>query len=229
MNRIFAFIAVSVFSISATFAQTAEEVIAKFEEKTNIKNIDPKKRENISTQITMSSMGMDIPVLLIKSGEGKIRLEMTAAGQNVIMVLNGDDSFMVIPGQGVQDVPASTIKSQGKMGDMLSKFTFNRPESQFKLGAEENGSIVIEEYKAKNLKKPIATYYFNKATGLLEKSVERNEGVNTTIVISEYKQFGDVYMPSSFETKAAGQTAVIKINALELDCPILPYMFARPN
>lgn len=214
---------------TTSFGQTVEEIFGKFENATKIGAIDKSKAENMSIKMTIDAQGMKMPITMIKSGADKMRMEMSAQGQNIVMVLNGDEGFMVIPGQGTQSIPAAAIKQQSQQGDVLSLFSFNKEENIFTLKGEEGDCYVVEEAKTKKPDKVTSTYYFNKSTGLLDKMKSRKDGVNSVFAMSDYKDFGGAMIPSVMNVEAQGQKVKMTIESLEFDFPVMPFMFAKPE
>lgn len=76
-----------------------------------------------------------------------------------------------------------------------------------------------------------STEYFSKATGLQRGFVSTQESplgpVTTTTLITDYKQFGDLLMPSRISQKAAGVETVMTMDEMEFN-KVDPAVFELP-
>lgn len=229
MKKLLMIFSAFLFTSSFSYGQTVEEIFGKFDKATKIGSIDKSKSENMSIKMTIEAQGMNMPITMIKSGSDKMRMEMSAQGQNIVMVMNGDEGYMTVPGQGTQNIPTAAIKQQSKQGDILALFSFDKAENVYTYKGEEDGFYVIEEAKTKKPDKVTSTFYFNKTSGLLEKMKSRQEGVNSVFVMSDYKDFGGAMIPSVMNVEAQGQKVKMTIESLEFDFPVMPFMFAKPE
>lgn len=229
MKKLLLFITLIAVSINFSQAQEVKDIIAKFNDVSKISTFDKEKFKNFSIQVDVQTQGQKMDMSVIKVGQEKMRFEISVMGQLIVMVLNGNDSFMIIPGQGIKDIPAGQVKEQTKQMDVIGNFVFDTKEHGYTLKSQEGDCYVVEQFKTKIPKKIIATIYFNKTTGLIDKIVSREKGFDVVTTLSQYKDFGGVQLPSVMSAKTNGEDVTMDIKGIDFDFPVLPYMFARPE
>lgn len=229
MKKIIVSICAMAAIVSSSFAQTAQEIIQNFSDKTKIASLDKTKTDNMYIKMVTEASGMKIPMTVIKSGTDKMRAEISAAGQNIVIVLDGQKAYMSIPGQGVQEIPEAMAKQQAGQSDILSMVTFDTKEYVYTLKEEKNGCFVVDQAKIEDPTKILKTLYFNKETAMLDDMEMSQEGMKMNVKMGQYKDFSGVLLPSVMNVDAAGQKVKMTVETIEFEYPAMPHMFVKPN
>lgn len=231
---------VSVFAIAGIFgqvsAQSAASVIDRYNKATGIGSVDVSK-SNMMMKMTISNMGMTMPYTIVMANPThRMRMEMEANGQKMLIVVSGDKGWMSIPGMGVQPLPAEQIKQFQGQVNLLSNMKWDAGSFDFELLPQviENGKkydVVRAKSKKADAVSKEQTLYFDNATGLVTfVEAEAAPGQNARILLGNYKTAGKLKYPSELKTMMGGKEASkITIDALELDYPVKDEMFAEPK
>lgn len=217
-------------------AQSAASVIERYNKATGIGQVDASK-SNTMMKMTVSNMGMKMPYSIIMANPThRMRMEMEANGQKILIVVSGEKGWMSIPGMGVQPLPAEQIKQFQGQVDLLSNMKWDAGSFDFELLPQvtENGKkydVVRAKSKKADVSGKDQTIYFDNATGLAA-FVETTAapGQNVRVSLGNYKTTGNYKYPSEIKTLMGGKEAsAITIDALELDYPVTDAMFAEPK
>ena len=231
---------VSVLAIAGIFgqvsAQSAASVIDRYNKATGIGSADVSK-SNMMMKMTISNMGMTMPYTIVMANPThRMRMEMEANGQKMLIVVSGDKGWMSIPGMGVQPLPAEQIKQFQGQVNLLSNMKWDTESFDFELLPQvtENGKkydVVRAKSKKADASGNDQTVYFDNATGLAAfVEAEAAPGQNARVLFGNYKTAGKLKYPSELKTLMGGKEASnITIDALEFDYPVKDEMFAEPK
>lgn len=217
-------------------AQNAISVIERYNKATGVGSVDVSK-SNMMMKMTISNMGMKMPYTIVMANPThRMRMEMEANGQKILIVVSGEKGWMSIPGMGVQPLPSEQIKQFQGQVDLLSNIKWDAGSFDFELLPQvtENGKK-YDVVRAKSKKGDVAskeqTLYFDNATGLVAfVEAEAAPGQNAKILLGNYKTAGKLKYPSELKTLMGGKEAsMITIDAIELDYPVKDEMFAQPK
>lgn len=223
-------------------AQTAEEVIKRSYKAAGIEQLDLKDR-SMKLSMEVTGGGMTLPISSVIKYPDKMRTRMNMMGMNMEIVVNGNEGWMVIPGQGTQPLPQDQVAQMWQQSDVLSSMKWDtdkydlellepRTESgrkfdavDFKIKELENGAVPIERM----------VVCFDQETGLMAfvemDLVEGGSSYSTKTVMDDYKTMeGGIRYPSKIDVYMNGTNiSSIRITDFVLDYPTTDEMFARPQ
>ena len=231
---------VSAFALVGIFgqvsAQSATSVIERYNKATGVGAVDVSK-SNMMMKMTISNMGMTMPYTIVMANPThRMRMEMEANGQKILIVVSGEKGWMSMPGMGVQPLPAEQIKQFQGQVDLLSNVKWDEGSYGFELLPQvtENGKkydVVRAKSKKADVSGKDQTIYFDHATGLAAFiETEAAPGQNARVLFGNYKTAGKLKFPSELKTLMGGrEISTITIDALEFDYPVKDEMFAEPK
>ncbi len=236
MKKLLLSLILSVCALSAS-AQSVQEIMDRYVEETGLANFDLSDPDmSVRMVMKFSVAGQEIPMDAIIQGTEKFRIEMSAMGQDMLMVRNGDNGWMKM-GAMVQALPAEALNQQAQQTNLLSGLQFDLSQFDSKYLGEEDGMQKIELVKKADKTK--AVLFMDKATGLISKmeaTLEENAGPaagkTVTTTLSDYEDFDGMKVPTvwavNIEGMPEGNTSIV-VAELELDYPVAAWMFAEPT
>jgi len=213
-------------------AQSLQEIVSKYSEASGMDKI-----KNVSTiKITgkMSSMGMEMPLEVYMKNPDKIKMIYSFSGQKMINVFDGEKGYMVNPLMGSSEPVALTPEQTRQIQD---NNTFKNQLLDFlnagKLTLEGEEAVSGKPaYKLKATVDGVGPVYMfiDKATWLLVKSAttveQMGNKMNVETLMTDYTNYGGVYMPKKTTTFANGmEAAVITYDNIEMNIPIEDSVF----
>lgn len=235
MKKLITTVIIALISVSA-FCQTAQEVIDRYNQVSGFDNINLDKG-SVMMDLSMDTPMGKMPMQLIKAPGNKYRIEMTAAGQEVLIVADGKFGWVKVGGQ-VQPLPMDQLAQFTSQGDMASSLKMDNQNFDYTLVGQTDTQIELKGTPKESVKKiglKESSFFFDKASGMLVKNtskVEMNGKVlDVTTTMNDVKDFGDgLKMPSKMEilTTGAPKMSMI-INKFETNYPTAPWMFVEPT
>jgi outer membrane lipoprotein-sorting protein len=218
MKRLLLFLLI-LFAGVSTYAQTADEILAKYLETTGgVQNW--KALKTMKATGKMSMQGMDLDFIMTNKVPNKVHIVIKVQGQEIVQAYDGIDAWMLNPLAGGKE-PVKLPEEQAK------QFTEEELEDEFidykkkghevkLLGKEEvdgTSCYKIELIKNKNNDKEDVTeiHYFDAENfvPIMTKSYARSgpsKGQEAQTYLSDYQEVNGLMMPFSMETKSNGQT-----------------------
>ncbi len=227
---------------TSVFAQTADEIIANYFEITGGKE-NWTKLKGIKMNAVASAQGMEIPVEIIQTAEGKQAVIINFQGQTITqLAFDGETmwstNFMTMQAEKSDNEATENMKKT--IGDFPSPL-FNYKKRGY--SAELMGTETIEgteTFKIKFTQKPllvdgkeepnISYYYFDSETSIIiqtETEIKQGPmaGQKNISTMSEYEEVGGLYFP--FSMGMMGQS--IQIKSIELNPTLDDSIFAFPG
>ncbi len=238
----FLFIAAFLVALSPVKAQTADEVIAKYFEKTG--GMDAwSKLQGVKISGSVNAQGMDIPVDVYQMKDGKQLVKINIQGQEMTQVaFDGENmwttNFMTMQPEKSDAETTENMKLQTK--DFPSPF-LNYKEKGFT--AEMMGKETMEGtevFKVKLTQKPLMvdgvetpniSYYYFDSTNFVPIATEAEipsgpmKGQMSKSTMSDYQEVDGLYFP--FDMGIQGQNLVVK--EITLNPEIDAKMFVFPE
>ncbi len=237
MKKLLLSLILSVCALSVS-AQSVQEIMDRYVEEAGLANFDLNDPDmSVRMVMTMSVQGQDIPMDIIMEGQEKFRVEMSAMGNDILMVRNGDNGWMKM-GAMTQALHAEALEQQSKQTNILSGLQFDLSQFDSKYLGEEDGMQKVELVNKSDKIK--AVLFMDKATGLISKmeaTLTEEQGAEmagktVTTALSNYEDFDGMKVPTlwtiSIEDMPQGNSSVT-ITELELDYPVAAWMFAEPT
>lgn len=94
------------------------------------------KMENSITHMKLSQMGQEMPMVIYRKGKDKLRTEVSAAGMEMITVINGDKGWMINPIMGsktAQPLPEAQLEQSRKQSGDMGGPLYNWKEKGYKV------------------------------------------------------------------------------------------------
>lgn len=218
MKRLSLFLFI-LFAGSLTYAQTADEILAKYLETTGgVQNW--KALKTMKATGKMSMQGMDLDFNMTSKVPNKVHMVIKVQGQEIVQAYDGTDAWMLNPLMGGKE-PVKLPEEQAKeMTDQEVEDEFidyKKKGHEVKLlGKEEvdgTSCYKIELIKNKNNDKEDVTeiHYFDAENfvPIMTKSYARSgpsKGQEAQTYLSDYQEVNGLMIPFSMETKSNGQT-----------------------
>jgi outer membrane lipoprotein-sorting protein len=224
---------------TASFAQTADEIVAKHIEAMGgaekwkaLKGLEMKNK--------FSVQGMDIEMKAVVVSGKSYRSDVSVMGQEIISAVDGETGWMQRPsmmgGTGEpEDMPGAMIKEtlrQTNLGGSL--LNYKEKGSTLELVGKEkmDGADVYhlklteKNGEVTNLFLSATTYYTLKSAG---KRNVQGQDVDAEVVFSNFKQIEGLTFPFSMDTPSPmGGTMTIETESIKLNPTIDPAIFKKP-
>jgi outer membrane lipoprotein-sorting protein len=224
---------------TASFAQTADEIVAKHieaiggaEKWKSLKGLEMKNK--------FSVQGMDIEMKAVVVSGKSYRSDVSVMGQEIISAVDGETGWMQRPsmmgGTGEpEDMPGAMIKEtlrQTNLGGSL--LNYKEKGSTLELVGKEkmDGADVFhlklteKNGEVTNLFLSATTYYTLKSAG---KRNVQGQDVDAEVVFSNFKQVEGLTFPFSMDTPSPmGGTMTIETESIKLNPTIDPAIFKKP-
>lgn len=226
-------------SMTASFAQTADEIAAKHIEA--VGGADKwKALKAIEMKNKFSVQGMDIESKTVIVSGKSLRTDVAVMGQEIITAVNGETGWMKQPtmmgGTGEpEDMPGAMIKESLKQTNLGgSLLNYKEKGSTLELvgkekleGAdvyhlkltEKNGDVT-------NMFLSSATYYTLKSVG--KRNIQGKE-VEAEVLYSNFKQVDGLTFPFSMEVPSPmGGTMTLETDSIKLNPTVDEVIFKKP-
>jgi hypothetical protein len=226
-------------------AQTVEEIIDQYLENTG-GAAEWAKLSSVKMEGKVSAQGMDIPIEIAQTKEGKMYMKFRLQGQEITQqAFDGTEAW------GVNFMTMKPEKSDGETTENMKREMGDFPDPFLDLKgkgykAELLGKENVEGtecFKVKLTKKPlmvdgaevenISLYFFdteNFVPIMVEKEMKSGpaKGITSQTLMSDYQEVEGLYFPFSITEKAKGQPQgqAINIIKVELNPTLDPAAFA---
>jgi outer membrane lipoprotein-sorting protein len=225
-------------------AQTVDEIIDQYLENTGGAT-EWAKLNAVKMEGKVSTQGMDIPIEIVQSKEGKMYMKFQLQGQEIVQqAFDGTEAW------GINFMTMKPEKSDGETTENMKRELGDFPDPFLDLKskgykAELLGKESVEGtecYKVKLTKKPllvdgaevenISFYFFdteNFVPIMVEKEMKSGpaKGITSQTLMSDYQEVGGLYFAFSIVEKAKGapQGQAITITNVELNPTLDPAAF----
>ena len=228
---------------------TLDEILAKHFETMGTEKLS--KINSIEVEGKVISRGMEMPfVQMVKQG-GKIRLEVTVQGSQMLQAYNGKDGWMVAPWSGTdepQDMGPEQIDQMKEQSDITGRLWNwkDKVQSLELIGKEDMEGT--EVYKLKmvdkpkenvtdsvDVEEPAERYIYMDAENFVILKTKMNKKMRGAEIEfetfqSNYKDVDGIIMPFSMETKMKGKTVnQISVDTVKFNVELNDSIFERPK
>lgn len=220
MKKLILILALFCFS-SISYAQTVEEVIDQYLENTG-GAAEWAKLSSVKMEGNISVQGMDIPLEIVQTKEGKMYMKFQLQGQEIVQqAFDGTEAW------GVNFMTMKAEKSDGETTENMKREMGDFPDPFLDLKskgykAELLGKENVEGtecYKVKLTKKPLLvdgaeveniSFYFFDSENFVPIMVEKEmkvgpaKGMTSQTLMSDYQEVDGLYFPFAITEKAKG-------------------------
>ncbi|CDN32054.1 hypothetical protein BN938_1977 [Mucinivorans hirudinis] len=235
MKKLFLTLALTIAAVVATNAQSGNEILEKYYKATNVSKlssgVEGSFMIDMAVKANQGGMNIEMPIKMIQQNPGnKIRMEMEMMGQKVLIVSNGTKGWIQMAGQ-VQEVPAEQLAQMTSQGNIVENLKWDESKFTNEYVGEKDGIKIVKIIaKDPNAQMKEMSLGFNAKSGLLEWTEGTTQGMTVKTVLSDYKEFDGVSLPTAISVSMGGQEiSVVNIKDLELDYPTAEFMFVEPK
>lgn len=217
----------------------AKAVIDRYERVTGLDKLTPAEMSSLMMEVVTDMQGMQIPMKMILKEPGKLNVDMEMAGQKMKMVVDGEQGWISVPGQGVMPMPAEPLAQLKEQTNISQNYRWNQKDYTYQMAGEveEGGHTYVGVRMTPKKPQPQISHmivYFDKATGLAAYfTIDVNQGgqsVPARMDFMDYKTFGKLKLPSRYKMLVSGNEMMnMEIKVLEYDYPTTDAMFAKPE
>ncbi|NLR61960.1 outer membrane lipoprotein-sorting protein [Chitinophaga polysaccharea] len=238
MTRIKSYALLAAFLITgiSTYAQTADEIIAK-----NTAAMGGEaKLKDLKTQYVEGNMevqGQSVPIKKwVKQNEG-MRLEFNVMGSNNVQVVTRSTGWSLMPVMmqtAPQDMDSATLKIMQAQLDLRGElYDYKNKGKKIALAGKEdvNGTPA---YKLKVTGENGATgdVYIDANTFLIVKTVNniniKGQSLELVLMMSDYKKTPEGYAYAATTTQTPGDVK-INVSKVDVNTPVVDTLFAKPQ
>lgn len=210
--------------VSGVYAQDANAIMAEYLTKTNIAG---HKDQTLRIEMEMNIQENAVPITISYAKNQKdMRIDLSMQNNDMSFVIVGNSGW-VEAGDQCQDLPAEFV-DQTRHASIFSTVSDMKGWTFTYVGKETDDGR--EYHKIQGVSgKDTYTIWVNTATGLVDYIDTTERGSAVRICLSEYKQFGDVTIPSLTSTVGNPQmTAEIRISSVTFNVDLPSWYFERP-
>ena len=218
--------------------QTAAEIVDRYARVSGLDGFEDMAGRSVFMEINIASQGGDAALTGIICYPLKMRLEMSLAGQDMLMVLNGRKGWLVVDG-AKQPLPARQVEQLARQNDILANLRFDKGSFDFTLlePVAEDGALydvvrAVPKFRDTPVKEQVVC--FDRETGFIanaRNTVEHDgKKIAVEVVYGEIVAFGPVRIPGRIATAAEGIAPTeVTIKNVVPDYPVEEWMFAEPE
>jgi hypothetical protein len=236
MKRTFIVIALMLFALVGTQAQTLDEVLAKHYAATGQDKVAAVK--TFYAKMKMSMMGMDMPMIIQVKKPDKFRTEVEVMGQKIISGFDGTNGWMKNPmaGSGITDLKGAELKQAMGQADQLEGELYNyaaKGKTAELIGKVNTDGKDAYRIKLTDADGTVKDYFIDADTYLISKMKAKVETMGQTLDVEtkilEYKDVKGIKVGSKMEivTPMGNQSMVME--EVKLDEAMDDAIFARPK
>lgn len=213
-------------------AQSLDEILKQYSTAINSDKLATIKTIKITGK--MSSMGMEMPMVMYMKNPNKIKVTYSFNGQDMVSVFDGEKGYMMNPMMG----SAEPIELKG---EQLKQVQNNNAFRNELLNYHKNKQVTLEGVEEVNGKpanklkispetgNPVYMF-LDKSSGLIVKTSTTVDNMGTTMNVdsymTDYVDTKGIVMPKKTTAMANGmEAAVISFDLIEVDVPMDDTLF----
>ena len=228
MKRLTTFFLTALFATAVAYPQTLDEIMKQYSAAMGAEKLASIKTIKITGR--MSSMGLEMPMVMQMKNPNKIKMSYSFSGQQMVSVFDGTKGYMVNPMTGSTQ-PVELTGEQLKQVQANNPFNNNELINHHKTkrvtleGTEDvNGSPTNKLKITPETGQPIYMF-IDKKTGLITKTTTVVSQMGTTMNVesfmTDYINVNGVVVPKKTSIRSGGmEVAAIYFDDIEVDIPI---------
>jgi len=222
---------------ATVYAQTADEIIAKYLEVTGGKE-KISQLTSVYMEGSMDVMGNSGPLKLTTLNGKGYKMELDMSGSTIVNCINGTEGWsinLVVGGGAPETMPEAQYKA-GKEQMYIGAPFVSYAEKGYKaelLGSEAVGDINAWKIKMTSPDSISVVYFFDPATGYLVRSISQTEMqgsmIDNIMTFSDYRGSDGFPQPYKMNKNMGGQFEMTTtISKIEYNKPVDEAIFAKP-
>ena len=240
-KKIFVLFAALLMVASFSFAQTADEIIAKYVKVTGGEaKYKAIKSSYAEGTFSMPAMGMEFKFKRYSKRPDKMKNEMVddTSGAMIVQCVNGDKGWMINSFMGITEpveMDEMTFKTFSAQADP-DGFMFNREKNGMKteyVGLEDRAGLKVHKINITNKEGMTTSYYFDSDSGILmgtETTVEQmGQQITTETRMADYKEVGGLLVPHTITIMAQGMEMSMVMTKVSQNIDIADSIFEMPK
>jgi len=225
------FIFTGLITVAVINAQSLDEIVKNYS--SAMKSDKLASVASIKVTGKMSSMGMEMPMVMFMKNPNKIKVVVSFNGQDMVSVFDGEKGYMINPMMGSSDPVELT-------GDQLTEVQKNSAFRNELLNYFKNGQLTLEgqdnvsDKPAFKLKANVGSspiyLFLDKGSYLIVKTTttvdQMGTSMNVDSYMTDYVDIDGVVLPKKTTAMANGmEAAVITLDKIEVNIPIEDSVF----
>jgi outer membrane lipoprotein-sorting protein len=225
------FIFTGLITVAVINAQSLDEIVKNYS--SAMKSDKLASVASIKVTGKMSSMGMEMPMVMFMKNPNKIKVVVSFNGQDMVSVFDGEKGYMINPMIGSSDPVELT-------GDQLTEVQKNSAFRNELLNYFKNGQLTLEgqdnvsDKPAFKLKANVGSspiyLFLDKGSYLIVKTTttvdQMGTSMNVDSYMTDYVDIDGVVLPKKTTAMANGmEAAVITLDKIEVNIPIEDSVF----
>jgi hypothetical protein len=208
---------------SAAALPDARSLIAKHNTATNSETLNRVNSVTLKGRVSMAAMGLDAEIEILQAKPNKTAQKVIVAGVGEITSgFDGTTAWSVNPMQGPRVLEGKELENVKSESDFLQQLRGpTHVLSAETVEKTEMGGRPCFKVKLKWKSGREGTDCYDAETGLLVATVQTTDGpmgaVETTTILSDYKDFGGRKSPTKLVQSVMGQEQVVTITSVEYD------------
>ncbi|HEV7506387.1 MAG TPA: hypothetical protein VGS07_15905 [Thermoanaerobaculia bacterium] len=237
-RKTFAWLLVAGLISAAAWAQTADEIIQKYEKAMGGKDkIKAVKTERVTGKMT--GQGIEAPFTMEMARPNKMRMEFTIQGMTGVQAFDGTTSWTVMPFMGktepeaAPEEEAKKMQEQGNIDGLLMDYKdFGRTVEL--VGKEDLEGTPVYKLKVTQKSGDVVYLYIDADQYMLLKQTGktkiRGQEIESETIFGDFKTVDGLVFPHSIEQKMPGGRGgmVMTISKIELNPAVADSRFAMP-
>lgn len=231
MRRTLFLVALMVFAVIGTNAQSLDDVLKKHYAATGVEEFGNIKSFIIDAK--MSMMGMDMPMTVKMKQPKKFKVEMEMMGQKTVSAFDGNKGWMINPmmGSGIQDLEGPELDKAMDQANMMEGELYNYKDKGFtaELVGKEGNDYQI---KLTGTDGSVKNYFINKDSYLISRFTAKVEAMGQTMDVEtkmkEYHKVEGMMIPKVTEVTLPMGAMTTTMEEVKINVAIDDAEFARP-
>jgi outer membrane lipoprotein-sorting protein len=220
------FVLTGLIAVAVINAQSLDEIVKNYSSAMKTDKLAGVTSIKISGK--MSTMGMEMPMVMFMKNPNKIKVTYTFNGQDMVSVFDGEKGYMINPMMGSSDPVELT-------GEQLKQVQNNNAFNNEVLGYFKDGQLTLEGQENVNdkpafkLKATVGTnpiyLFLDKESYMLVKTStivdQMGNSMNVDSYMTDYVDIDGVVMPKKTTAMANGmEAAVITFDTIKVNIPM---------
>lgn len=232
MKKIIAIIILSIVSLGAINAQSADEIVTKYINAMG--GVDKMKAvKSKKSTMVLNQNGVQLPGIMLGDENNRQRTELTYGGMKMIQAYDGTTAWarndfggMTTP--TVLEGDDAKAVSEDEFLNAFVDYKQRGSSLEYK-GEEDFAGVSCHKLIMTKSSGSQSIHYFDKTSGLQKGQTQTTGGMQVVIEFDDYKETNGVMTAMKMTQKVSGQVLVFVISKVEHNIALTDDMFAFPG